>query len=163
MTEFFKDYILSLAGITVFGSVCEMLIPQGVYKKYLELTVGIVLVCALIFPIVTGNVNFSLDIPSFETESAVKSFDDTQKNQVINLYKQKLSDKIKDGAGAKHKEDFDIKCEVLTDDESFGVISSVCIIADKNADKQEINCVCDYINKTYGIDNSQIKTVYSRG
>ena len=38
MIEFLRGWTLSLAGIIVFGSLCEMLLPNSVYKKYIKVS-----------------------------------------------------------------------------------------------------------------------------
>ena len=54
MIEFLRGWTLSLAGIIVFGSLCEMLLPNSVYKKYINLAIGLILCIAIVSPFVKG-------------------------------------------------------------------------------------------------------------
>lgn len=57
---------MSIAGIIVFGSVCEMLLPNNTYKKYLQTVIGIMLIFAAVSPLLKqGGVELHV-LPRFE-------------------------------------------------------------------------------------------------
>ncbi len=45
-----REYLSSLVAVTLFGGLVRMLAPEGNLQKYLRLTVGLCLVCAMMQP-----------------------------------------------------------------------------------------------------------------
>ena len=159
MPEFLKAWAMSLSGIIVFGSVCDMLLPNDAYKKYIHLAIGIILILALVSPFTEGN---------FETEASLPVFSETydtetegqEREAVLRVYKNKLCEKMKedveDIAGVR----FDIRCEVNEEEESFGQIEEIWIIADAKGgvriNERAIAILCD----KYGVSRDKISVKY---
>ena len=159
MPEFLKAWAMSLSGIIVFGSVCDMLLPNDVYKKYIHLSIGIILILALISPFAEGSFEIEASLPVF-AEVYDKEADGKEREAVLMVYKNKLCEKMKedieDIAGVR----FDIRCEVNEGEENFGEIEEVRIIADASdgvrINERAIAIICD----KYGVSRDKISVKY---
>ncbi len=159
MPEFLKAWAMSLSGIIVFGSVCDMLLPNDVYKKYIHLCIGIILILALISPFVEGNFEIEASLPVFSEEYDIKA-EGQEREAVLRVYKSKLSEKMKADIEGIAGVDFDIRCEINEEEESFGEIEEIRIIADaKNGvriNERAIEIICD----RYGVSRDKISVKY---
>ena len=66
MTGFLKAWTMSVAGIIVFGSICEMILPGSLYKKYVHLAIGLMMILSVLSPIVKHKINTDAEIPRYE-------------------------------------------------------------------------------------------------
>ena len=78
MTELLKNIVMSASGIIVFGSVCEMILPDNTYKKYVHLAIGLMLILAFLSPFINRNCRFDFEIPT--SAAAVRLFRNGRKN-----------------------------------------------------------------------------------
>ncbi len=159
MPEFLKAWAMSLSGIIVFGSVCDMLLPNDVYKKYIHLAIGIILILALISPFAEGRFEIEASLPVF-SEMYDTEAEGQEREAVIKVYKNKLCEKMKadieEIAGAR----FDIRCEINKEEERFGEIEEIRIIADAGGgvriNERAIEIICD----RYGVSRDKISVKY---
>ncbi len=149
MLEFLRSVALTVSGIVVFGSLCEMILPNGTYKKYIHLSLGLVLVIALISPII----NFDKDSIDF-TDSNIayidtQTMEESQRDDVIRLYKKNLAlnmkKEIEDIAGVN----FDIKCDVYEDEENFGKIKNISVIVDAESGVKISDAAIEQLKENY--------------
>ncbi len=151
MTEFLKSWIMSLSGVIIFGSMCEMILPNGVYKKYIRLVIGIMLVAALLSPFVGQDI--SVEISEFADSSSTEDIANQRlMEDVIAIYRQKLCDKIREDIG----EGADIECEICEEEKDFGSIVSVKIVTDKEISKD----TQERLAEKYGLSKEQITIEY---
>lgn len=159
MPEFLKAWAMSLSGIIVFGSVCDMLLPNDVYKKYIHLAIGIILILALISPFTEGDFEIEASLPVF-SESYDKETDGQEREAVLKIYKNKLSEKMKADIEGIAGVDFEIKCEINEAEEGFGEIEEIRIIADAKGgvriNERAIAIICD----RYGVSRDKISIKY---
>ena len=155
MAEILKNITLTVSGVVVFGSLCEMIIPDGTYKKYIRLSIGIMLICAVLTPFVNGKTDFEIDISKPERIDLQKYSGVDERAEIIRVYNKKISEKmyddIKDTAGTK----ISLSCDIYTDDKNFGKIQNVYIAAENNAKVSEK--AIDIIKEKYSAENVIIK------
>ncbi len=153
MTEVLRSWILSVAGIIVFGSMCEMILPGGNYKKYIQLTIGLMLVLAFLSPFVTGmrGADFG-EMPDISTEYKGREANDTERyDDIVKIYKEKLCDAIKSEIGSI--DNAQITCDICEDKENFGKIKMIKIEAN-GAEISDV--VIGKIKESYGLTDSEI-------
>lgn len=160
MGEFIRAWILSLSGVITFGVVCERIIPNGVYKKYIQLCVGLMLILSLI-RLPAGEVtDIDATLPAnLSAEEMTEDMSEREVSDVLRLYKKKLCDKIKEDISSPAGVDFDIKCEVNSGD-NFGQVERLFIIVDASENKEINKSVIDIIEDKYGIGRDVISIKY---
>lgn len=164
MTAFLKSWTMSIAGIIVFGSVCEMLLPNNTYKKYLQTVIGIMLIFAAVSPLLKqGGVELHV-LPRFEAYEYYARAEIGQRDAIVGIYKRKLNEKIKGDIKNSVGIDVEVRCEVSESEESFGEIKEVEVIADVEAGetKDEIKGI---LTEGYGVlrDRVRVKCLNGEG
>ena len=128
MPEFLKAWTMSLSGIIVFGSLCDMLLPNDAYKKYIHLSIGIILILALISPFTDGKFEIEASLPAFSEIHDIE-VEGQEREAILRVYKNKLCEKIKTDIEGVAGVEFDIRCEISEEEESFGEVEEIRIIA----------------------------------
>lgn len=161
MADFIKDWIMTLSGIIIFGVVCERIIPKGIYKKYIHLCIGLMLILSLLSPLGGDVPKLEAELPVTETaEEMTRDMSEREKADVLRLYKAKLCERIKDDIRGTAGVDFDIKCEVCGSGDDFGQVERLWITVDA-ADGVEINeGAINIIKSKYGINKEVISVKY---
>lgn len=155
MTDFFKSWILSLSGVIVFGSMCEMILPSGAYKKYIHLAIGLMLILTALTPFTKDRTYTELEIPDGAGEYTSRiSAEERQNEDIIRIYKQKLCEGMKEELGGG---DIEIECEICEEDEAFGSIERVRIKADGELDSD----AAERLKEKYGLSDDKITVEYS--
>lgn len=127
MTGFLKSWTMSIAGIIVFGSVCEMLLPHNAYKKYLQTAIGLMLIFAAVSPLLKQGGGELPELPRFEAYEYYDKTEVGQRDAVIKIYKRKLSEKIKEDIKASAGIETEVMCEVSENEENFGEIVGITV------------------------------------
>lgn len=154
MTEIFRSWVLLLSGIIVFGSICEMILPSGVYKKYIRLAIGLMLVLSLLSPFTEGDADITVEIPEYSGEyTRDATAEQSQRADILRIYKQKLCDSIKEEIGGG----CEIECEVCEEENNFGSIENIRIVADREISGKIIESMCE----KYGLSNDKITIEYN--
>lgn len=106
MLEFLRSWIVNIVTITIVLVLFEIIIPSGKIKKIINLVSGFVLLIAVINPFLSlRNQNFdlgenitadSLYIDKKEMETSSRYLEEKQMKQVSQVYKNKLSESIKE-------------------------------------------------------------------
>lgn len=155
MTDFFKSWILSLSGIIVFGSMCEMILPGGAYKKYIHLAIGLMLILTVLAPFTKERTYTELEIPDGTGEYASRTVAEGRQNEdIIRLYKHKLCEGMKEEFGDGSVE---IECDICEEGKAFGSIERVRIRADGELDAD----ATDRLKERYGLSDDKITIEYS--
>lgn len=159
MPEFLKAWAMSLSGIIVFGSVCDMLLPNDAYKKYIHLAIGIILILALISPFAEGNFEPEASLPAFSEACEIEA-EGQEREAILKVYKNKLHEKMKEDIEETAGVEFDIRCEINETEEEFGEIEEIRIIADAKdgvrINDRAIEILCD----RYGVSRDKISVKY---
>ena len=50
MLDGLRSWAMMISGVVVFGSMCEVILPDGEFQKYIRLAIGIMLIFALVSP-----------------------------------------------------------------------------------------------------------------
>ena len=165
MLELLKDWAMALAGIIVFGSVCEVILPGGVFQKYVRLAVGLMLILALTAPI-TKLLGVDIQADFFQEEQAKAyqqraAMETRQKAEVMRVYKKNLCQKLAMTLqGIFDEEEFEVRCEVEEkNEENFGEIQQVLVLVQAGtADKT--TAAVEALKNQYGIEKSKIEVRY---
>ena len=163
MLETLRSWAMVLSGVAVFGSLCEVILPEGSFQKYIRLGLGMILVLALISPF-QELLHQDFDDRSFQRGYTAylerESMEEEQKKAVIAFYKENLNRKMQSTLVAEIP-DFtgEISCSVEEEEpERFGEILRVWIQAkDENVALDEI---CKVLNQEYGILETQVEVQY---
>lgn len=131
MSDFFENWALALSGVIVFGSMCEMILPSGVYKKYIHLAIGIMLVLTVLKPVINFKGDIKAEIPESTGKCAeTLSAEMGQSEDIIKIYKAKLCEKIAEKCGGR----VEVECEICDGEQDFGKIERVYIKSKKPTD-----------------------------
>ncbi len=84
MSDALRMWILTLSGIIVFGSLSEMLLPGGVYKKYVQLAVGLMLTTAVLKPLAEGFPE-EVSLPAMNAYEQSMDMDTKQRADVLKI------------------------------------------------------------------------------
>ena len=162
MINAIKEWSLHLAGIIIFGSVCEMILPSGSLKKYVNIVLGIILILAMTQPLsrLLG-FNTSEIVDEIDRHNAYVShsqMDDIQKEQIINLYCKNLNADIeKTIQNVNENHNIKVNTEVEQDNiESFGEISCINIEAEITGDEEKEE-ILKIIRERYGVDKKKVR------
>ncbi len=162
MINAIKEWSLHLAGIIIFGSVCEMILPSGSLKKYVNIVLGIILILAMTQPLsrLLG-FNTSEIVDEIDRHNAYVShsqMDDIQKEQIINLYCKNLNVDIeKTIQNVNENHNIKVNTEVEQDNiESFGEISCINIEAEITDDEEKEE-ILKIIRERYGVDKKKVR------
>ncbi len=161
--ENIKEWVITLSGIIIFGSLCEMILPAGNFQKYIRLVIGIILVLALMSPVYSF---LKTDMPRefFESKAVTAAADkdiDTekyQKSKIISIYKKKLAEMIFNSV-SKEVDDFsaEIKLEIEEgDEEKFGTINRLVLITETEYDSEKKKHIKEIITNEYDISENKI-------
>lgn len=158
-----KEWIATLSGIIVFGSICEMIMPEGKFNKYTRLVIGLILVIALISPVYSVVENgisdeFLLNSVEVYNNDFSLNIDEYQKNKIISLYKRKLEEKAKESV-LKEVDGFSaqIKFEVEEGDEKdFGAIKKITVLSDSKFNSNQVTKIKRILKNDYQISENKI-------
>ncbi len=104
MVDFLRSWLLTIVYIAIFLLMVDIIIPSGKIRKVVGMAAGFIMIISIVKPVVGlfgKNINIDkafiassnfLDISEIEANS--KSMEQAQVNQVIELYRQKLLDRI---------------------------------------------------------------------
>ncbi len=92
-----KGFIARVIGVVFLGTMCEMIMPEGTFKKYYKLAMGFIMMCVLIQPLAKkpeGDklFDFSYNVEISEEELKAKSdayilkiHEETIKNKLLEI------------------------------------------------------------------------------
>lgn len=165
MTEFLKSITMSAAGIIIFASVCEMILPDNGYKKYIHLAIGLMLILAFLSPIVSQNYRLELSVPALSVQTADGSVDDKTKKEVLRIYSQKLNGQISKSLSDAIEMKVSAECDIDDGEDRFGEITAVGVtVAMPFADDAEriTETVKNKIYEAYGVDKGKISVRFCK-
>lgn len=152
MTDFFRAWVMALSAIIIFGSMCEMILPEGRYKKYVHLAIGLMLIMSVLKPIVNNDVDIAAKIPVGEIK-ATKRDEVENKDAVIRIYKAKLEKSVSLEPGFENAL---VECDVCEEDDGFGRIDRMSIRTKEIITPEHINAVME----KYALTEDEIDIKY---
>ena len=98
MIEDLRQWVLTIAGVAVFGSICDIILPGGNFRKYIRLAVGLVLILTMLTPI-QKLIFKSRETDDFLSEtdfnSVALTVDNMDRQNISKLYRDSLEKNIK--------------------------------------------------------------------
>ena len=144
--EFLKEYAQNIIIVSVLSIVFETIIPEGTYKKYIKVVIGLIVMLAVMQPIrliaeVRGDF---LSLPHFEMSDEYSSFNasDVLAEQFENDLAEKIVQRVRE---IRNEE---IECVVTAGRSDEGDITHIESIK-INPYKSE---TAEFIKKEFGAD-----------
>lgn len=162
MLAHLRDWILSLAGVTVFGSMCDVLLPEGSFGKYIRLAVGLIMALTMLMPIqnfVSNSANIaSIFAENTKTPEISSNTEKTDKEKIIKIYKENLSNELqRDIVRTVPAKEVKVTVRICEDDENFGQIKTIDIIVSDEITKEEKNKIKKDISGKYSVESDDIR------
>jgi stage III sporulation protein AF len=148
VVEFLKDWITNIIIAIVFGAFVDMLIPDSSMKKYVKLTLGLLIMAVILHPVLKLiNNDFSISNISFQVQNKldniylknrVEYLNIQQSDQITKVYKENLERQMEQqingevkGAGAE------VSVDVVEDADSkdYGKLKKINVTIKKNANE----------------------------
>lgn len=165
--EALKSWAMVVTGTVLLGSVCEVLMPDGSLKKFMRITLGILLVFSIAKPLVTisdrdfmiGEIKQSRIMASDYT----RMLDDENRFQIIKAYENNLNGKIESAIKEKRADiAADVKVDVETvNEKNFGDIKSATVIITDGAENDCSDVVCSVLEE-FGVRSKDVDIKYIR-
>ncbi len=141
MIKELQDWAMILSGLAVFGSMCEEILPEGSFQKYIRLGLGMLLVLALLTPITQMiHQEWSMEeLGIHHAEEEIGSTEEKQREEILRVYKEKLSQKILSVIQSVEPEfEGEVYCDVGDKEDDFGRIEHVTITSKGEVDAEGI-------------------------
>lgn len=159
-----KEWIMQIAGIIAIGAICDMVMIDGVMKKYIKPVLGFVLIAAVIKPLV-GFSGKSIDIvlpQSYGAEAAKFSegLEKVERDALINLYEKKLIQKVKDELKEVYPGRAEVNVITNTDSQAFGSIKMIQIsIFEAVSETLDTKSIAAFISEKFGLSQDAVKLI----
>lgn len=165
--EALRDWTMTIAGVIVFGSMCDMLMPENGIKKYIRLALGLILVISIITPVVSllgGFRDGSIPQIDSEQENAYTSYsqmEERQREDITKIYRENVGAKITATLESEYPgRAFETRVETSDSQENFGEILRVDVVVYTNSEtggeEDLVSSVKESINQNYGVDKKNI-------
>ncbi len=167
MLDFLREWAMVLAGVVVFGSLCEVILPDSSFQKYIRLAIGLILVLTLIMPM-QQLLRFKLPQEDASAVSKAVAYrereemEERQKKEVMRIYKQNLNQKM---AMSLEKRLGNVTAEIRCDveekkAEEFGAVQEVLVLIDAAQSSDVTKQVKKILTQDYGILEQQVVVRY---
>ncbi len=158
MMEALGAYIKTITALTIFSALACMLMPEGSFRKYVELVLGVLVLTAVINPFLRvfgtdkGHMELGLLQNQVRMEKSFLSaqdYEEMEHERISAAYGQVLEERVKEDLTKKYE---DIEWVNITfcqdfEDEDYGMIQSIVIsYPGENAGK-----IQTYAAKRYGL------------
>lgn len=151
MTDFLRSIAMTAAGIIVFASVCEMILPDNTYKKYIHLSIGLMLVLAFVTPFTKTADLDTLQIPAMSAYEEAETMEEDMFNKVTYVYTEKINAKIQSDVKKITGYDFEVKCDISFAEKNFGEPKKVYLKADSITEDINKSEITEKLSKEYGV------------
>lgn len=158
--DWFREWILQIAGIIVIGALCDMILPQNEIRKYVKMVVGLVMVFAVIRP--AAGVSFdelTPHIPRDVRNQAVElkeQLDNVEREEIVGLYCKKIEERIRTELPQElQNAEIDVSVEEEKN-EYFGSINSVSVKikgAENGIDTEKLKVI---IAEKFGVEKRNV-------
>ena len=163
--EAIKDWAMTMAGIVVFGSACEVMLPDGTFRKYVRLAIGMLLVLTLVAPLnALLKEDWELNFPEVPvaTYTQREQMQEEQSEDVIRLYRENLEKKIRISLQTR-MEAISIKVACSIEEkipETFGTIKAVDVTLDAESTAERSETIKDILYREFGIKEKRVTIRY---
>lgn len=135
--EWIKTWAMSLSMVIVFGTLIETILPNGNYRKYIHLILGILLLISIITPIAQlfdGELSFELtDDENGVYEISREKLEYKQQKDVIDIFKRTIESNLMTRLEIKLPElkgKFSVKVTAEESSGDFGRITHAAVMLD---------------------------------
>ncbi|MDD3394083.1 MAG: hypothetical protein EOM28_03510 [Clostridia bacterium] len=156
-------YIKTITALTIFSALACMLMPEGSFRKYVELVLGVLVLTAVLNPFlrIFGTDKGHMEIGMLQNQVRLEKFflssqdyEEIEQQRVTAAYGQVLEDRVKEDLTKKYSEIEWVNitfCQEI-DDEDYGMIESITIgCAEEDAKK-----IQTYAAKRYGLPEEAV-------
>lgn len=167
--EFFREWTVGTASAIIFAALCEIIVPSGNMKKYVNLILGIILSITMLKPLADLSFNnWSDSIYAFEKEQAFISqadLDEEERKAVIDIYTKKLEEAVKNKLLESIPAEIHVEIEVSTKEkESFGEVQKVLVTVYQNEEfKDYRKQITNILITDFGVNEDNIKIKFKNG
>lgn len=170
--EFLKSWAMTVCGVIVFGSICEMLLPNSSLKKYVRLALGLIMILTILMP-VQKLLQDNAAVPAFsfaekadQTQAylTIEEMEEKQQQQVIRIYQDNLNERIGSALAAEFGSGITVKTEAESESEDrFGELNRVLVMIDAGEQKADISdAVRAIVTDVSGVVDDKIEIQYLR-
>lgn len=161
--EALSAYIKTITALTIFSALACMLMPEGSFRKYVELVLGVLVLTAVLNPFLRlfgtdeGHLELGLLQNQVRLEKvflSAEEYEGIEQQRVTAAYGQVLEDRVKEDLAKKYSEIEWVNITFCQDiqDEDYGMIESITIgCSDENAEKIQA-----YAAKRYGLPEDAV-------
>lgn len=131
MIKSLQDWAMVLSGLAVLGSLCEVILPGGSFRKYIRLGIGMLLVLGLLSP-VRGILNGNWDVKESVTTERyreTKEMEEKQREEILRVYRENLNRRICSillDCGIPSE----VYCRVGEEERNFGEIEHIRVLVE---------------------------------
>lgn len=86
MVSFISSWAQQIIFAVIIGTILQMLLPDGKNKKYIKIIIGVYVLFAIISPVVGKNIDLNLDEFNLTLDNTTTSLDETNQDEITNLY-----------------------------------------------------------------------------
>lgn len=160
--EFFKQWTFKIASTIIFASLCEIIVPNGNIKKYVNLLLGFLLSLSILSSVNGAKAGDIYDIftTSKQEEAYItqSSFEEEEKKIVLDLYTKKLEEKIKEELLNEINEEISVSIDVYSDELKFGEIKNAYItVVQQDGFIDYRQDILRILNNKFNVSESKIK------
>lgn len=94
MVSFISSWAQQIIFAVIIGTILQMLLPEGKNKKYIKIVIGVYVLFAVINPVIGKDVDLNLDKFNLSVNNAESSLDETNQDQINDLYIANLKQDI---------------------------------------------------------------------
>ena len=94
MVSFISSWAQQIIFAVIIGTILQMLLPDGKNKKYIKIIIGVYVLFAIISPVVGKNIDLNLDEFNLTLDNTTTSLDETNQDEITNLYTVNLKQDI---------------------------------------------------------------------
>lgn len=161
--EAFSAYIKTITALTIFSALACMLMPDGSFRKYVELVLGVLVLTAVLNPFLRlfGSDKGDLELGLMQNQARLEKtfltaeeYEQIEHQRMTEAYGQVLEDRVKEDLTKKYREIDWVEVTFCQDieEEDYGMIESITIgSTDEDADK-----IQTYTAKRYGLPEEAV-------
>ena len=86
MVSFISSWAQQIIFAVIIGTILQMLLPDGKNKKYIKIIIGVYVLFAIISPVIGKNIDLNLDEFNLTLDNTTTSLDETNQDEITNLY-----------------------------------------------------------------------------
>ena len=160
-----KEWAMTIAGIVVLGTACEVILPDDNFRKYVRLAIGLVLILTLASPltrVLNRDIEVQLPQISHTAYKQREEMEETQREDIMCLYQRNLNAKIENTLAQRLGEiPVKVRCSIETDNpDTFGTIDQVAVLVDASYGKDVSQEIEQSLYQDFGVNKKKVTVRY---